>query len=141
MLPIIGVPETIRQGLAPYRPLFCREEGFEHVSRYVTGLILSPNKLTVSLAVPYAGVSSYEDNSGRIGPTHYALIGGRRGGRCMRCRGCRTPPAAARSTRSALVGVSRPASAAAPGGFHSSRTRPQSRSTPCDDASPPRPRS
>jgi len=44
MLPIIGVPETIRQGLAPYRPLFCREEGFEHVSRYVTGLILSPNK-------------------------------------------------------------------------------------------------
>src|SRR4029450_7052043 len=44
MLPIIGVPETIRQGLAPYRPLFCRDEGFEHVSRYVTGLILSPNK-------------------------------------------------------------------------------------------------
>ena len=44
MLPIIGVPETIRQGLAPYRPLFCREEGFEHVSRYVTGLMLSPNK-------------------------------------------------------------------------------------------------
>jgi len=44
MLPIIGVPETIRQGLAPYRRLFCRKEGFEHVSRYVTGLILSPNK-------------------------------------------------------------------------------------------------
>src|SRR5262244_2965638 len=44
MLPIIGVPETIRQGLGPYRPLFCRDEGFEHVSRYVTGLILSPNK-------------------------------------------------------------------------------------------------
>ena len=44
MLPIIGVPETIRRGLAPYRPLFCRDEGFEHVSRYVTGLILSPNK-------------------------------------------------------------------------------------------------
>jgi len=43
MLPIVGVPETIRQGLAPYRPLLCREEGFEHVSRYVTGLILSPN--------------------------------------------------------------------------------------------------
>jgi hypothetical protein len=44
MLPSIGVPETIRRGLAPYRPLFCRDEGFEHVSRYVTGLILSPNK-------------------------------------------------------------------------------------------------
>ena len=43
MLPIIGVPETIRQGLAPYRPLCCRDEGFEHVSRYVTGWILSPH--------------------------------------------------------------------------------------------------
>jgi hypothetical protein len=40
MLPIIGVPETVRRGLAPYRPLFCRDEGFAHVSRYVTGLIL-----------------------------------------------------------------------------------------------------
>jgi hypothetical protein len=44
MLPIVGVPETIRQGLAHYRDLFCREAGFDHVSRYVTGLILSPNK-------------------------------------------------------------------------------------------------
>jgi hypothetical protein len=44
MLPIVGVPETIRQGMAPYRDLFCRDAGFEHVSRYVTGLLLSPNK-------------------------------------------------------------------------------------------------
>lgn len=44
MLPMCGVPETVRRGLAPYRELFCREAGFEHVSRYVTGLILSPNK-------------------------------------------------------------------------------------------------
>jgi len=44
MLPICGVPETIRQGMMEYRELFCRDEGFEHVSRYVTGLILSPNK-------------------------------------------------------------------------------------------------
>src|SRR5262244_3043151 len=44
MLPIVGVPATIRQGLAAYRDLFCREEGFEHISRYVTGLILSPHK-------------------------------------------------------------------------------------------------
>jgi hypothetical protein len=43
MLPIIGVPE-IRQGLAPYRPRFWRDEGFEHVSRSVTGLMLSPHK-------------------------------------------------------------------------------------------------
>jgi hypothetical protein len=44
MFPIVAVPEIIRQGLAPYRPLFCREAGFEHIGRYVAGLILSPNK-------------------------------------------------------------------------------------------------
>ena len=44
MLPIVGVPTTIPQGLAPYRDLFCRAEGFEHVERYVTGLILGTNK-------------------------------------------------------------------------------------------------
>ena len=44
MLPIVGVPETIRRGMAPYRDVFCRDAGFEHISRYVTGLLLSPNK-------------------------------------------------------------------------------------------------
>ncbi|MGE0680595.1 MAG: hypothetical protein AB7P69_06760 [Candidatus Binatia bacterium] len=44
MLPMVGVPETIRKRLRPYRDLFRRTEGFEHVSRYVTGLIVSPNK-------------------------------------------------------------------------------------------------
>jgi len=44
MVPLVGVPETIRCGLTPYRDVFCRAEGFEHISRYVTGLILSPNK-------------------------------------------------------------------------------------------------
>jgi hypothetical protein len=44
MVPLVGVPETIRRGLAPYREVFCRAEGFEHISRYVTGLLLSPNK-------------------------------------------------------------------------------------------------
>ena len=29
--------------MAPYRDLFCRDEGFAHLSRYITGLILSPN--------------------------------------------------------------------------------------------------
>jgi hypothetical protein len=41
---MVGVPATIRKGLRPYRDLFRRAEGFEHVSRYVTGLIVSPNK-------------------------------------------------------------------------------------------------
>ena len=44
MLPMVGVPETIRKGLQPYRELFRRAEGFEYVSRYVAGLIVSPNK-------------------------------------------------------------------------------------------------
>jgi hypothetical protein len=44
MMPLVGVPETIRRGLAPYREVFCRAEGFDHVSRSVTGLLLSPNK-------------------------------------------------------------------------------------------------
>ena len=44
MLAIVGVPKTIQRGMLPYRKLFGRVEGFEHVSRYVTGLILSANK-------------------------------------------------------------------------------------------------
>jgi hypothetical protein len=44
MLPIVEVPATIRKGLRPYRDLFRRDEGFEYVSRYVTGLLVSPNK-------------------------------------------------------------------------------------------------
>ena len=44
MLPIIEVPETIRSGMMNYRDVFCRDEGLDHVSRYVTGLIISPNK-------------------------------------------------------------------------------------------------
>ncbi len=44
MLPIVAVPETIRNGMQNYRDVFCRAEGFDHVSRYVTGLIMSPNK-------------------------------------------------------------------------------------------------
>jgi hypothetical protein len=44
MLPIVGIPATIHQGMAPYRDLFCRDQGFEHIERYGTGLLLSPNK-------------------------------------------------------------------------------------------------
>jgi len=44
MLLITRVPETIAQGMAKFRSVICREAGFEHVSRYVTGRIMSPNK-------------------------------------------------------------------------------------------------
>ena len=44
MLPLVGVPPTIAAELKAYREVFCRQEGFEQVSRYVSGLLLSPNK-------------------------------------------------------------------------------------------------
>ena len=53
MLPSVGRPETIRQGMAPYRALLGREAGFDPVRRYVTGLLLSPPKtLPGSYALP-----------------------------------------------------------------------------------------
>lgn len=44
LLPFFGVPQTIAQAMEKYRGVFFRQEGFEHVSRYLTGLVLSPNK-------------------------------------------------------------------------------------------------
>ena len=44
MLPLAGVPLLIAAWLKPYRDMFCRTAGFNHVSRYITGLLLSPNK-------------------------------------------------------------------------------------------------
>lgn len=44
MLPIVSVPMSIQQRLWSYRKVFCRAEGFEWVGRYVTGLLVSPNK-------------------------------------------------------------------------------------------------
>ncbi|MGF1570827.1 MAG: hypothetical protein ACFCVD_22590 [Nodosilinea sp.] len=40
----MGIPQSIAQGMAAYRSVFCREAGFEHVSRYVRGRRLSANK-------------------------------------------------------------------------------------------------
>ena len=44
MLPIVEIPLAILTGLQAYRELFCRCAGFEHIGRYLTGLIMSPNK-------------------------------------------------------------------------------------------------
>lgn len=44
MLPLVGIPQTLREPLQSYRSVFCRTAGFNHVSRYLTGLLLSPNK-------------------------------------------------------------------------------------------------
>lgn len=44
MLPIVKVPFTIAEGMKKYREIFFRDKGFEHVSRYMSGLVLSANK-------------------------------------------------------------------------------------------------
>ena len=44
MLPLAGVPLLVAAWLKSYRDIFCREAGFEHVSRYLAGWLLSPNK-------------------------------------------------------------------------------------------------
>ena len=44
MIPFVGVPTTIAKGMSGYREVFCRKAGFEHVSRYISGLLLSENK-------------------------------------------------------------------------------------------------
>jgi hypothetical protein len=62
MLPMVEVPETLRKGLRPYRDLFRRAEGFEHVSRYVSGLIVSPNQTLQGI---YATQVWEEDKPGR----------------------------------------------------------------------------
>ena len=44
MIPLVGVPKSIAAYLEKYRELFKRQKGFETVSRFITGLILSSNK-------------------------------------------------------------------------------------------------
>jgi hypothetical protein len=88
MVPLVGVPETIRCGLAPYRDVFCRAEGFEHISRYVTGLLLSPNKTLQGIydlqvwepGAPYSRRAMHEAvfeagwDAERLMPRHRAVI-------------------------------------------------------------------
>jgi hypothetical protein len=42
--PLVGIGATLQQFMIAYREVFCREAGFEHVSRYINGLLLSANK-------------------------------------------------------------------------------------------------
>ena len=95
LLPLVGVPALIRKGLEPYRDLFCREAGFEHVSRYVTGLLLSPNKTLpgiyaqqvwpeaqgVSRRAMQAGVFEAGWDSEGLLPRHRAVVAGEHQGR------------------------------------------------------------
>lgn len=50
MLPFVGVSDLIAKGMSAYRAVFCRAAGFEHVSRYISGLLLSENKTLQGIA-------------------------------------------------------------------------------------------
>lgn len=50
MVLFVGVPDTIARGMSAYRSVFCREAGFEQVSRYISGLLLSENKTLQGIA-------------------------------------------------------------------------------------------
>lgn len=87
MLPLIAVPPTITKQLAQYRQLFCRAAGFEQVSRYVTGLLLSANKTLQGVAAQWlstegigsrraihAAVFEAGWNSSGLMPQHRSII-------------------------------------------------------------------
>jgi hypothetical protein len=87
MLPMVGVPETVRKGLRPYRDLFRRDEGFEYVSRYVTGWLVNPNKTLQGIYAAqvwpeqkpsrramHEAVCEAEWNAEELLPRHRALI-------------------------------------------------------------------
>ena len=42
--PLVGIGATLQKFMLAYREVFCREAGYEHVSRYINGLLLSTNK-------------------------------------------------------------------------------------------------
>ena len=44
MLPLVGIPRTIAKFLKSYRKVFRKEAGWKHISRYINGLLMSPNK-------------------------------------------------------------------------------------------------
>jgi hypothetical protein len=71
LLPLVGVPCLIQEGLEPYRDLFCRKAGFEWVSRYVTGLLLSPHK---TLQGSYAQHVWFEDQAPSRRALHAAVL-------------------------------------------------------------------
>jgi hypothetical protein len=84
--------------MAKFRPLFCREEGFEHVSRYGTGLVVSPHKTlrgiydlqvwerqAPSRRAMHAGVFEAGWDDTALMPRHRAAVAGayRGGGRAV----------------------------------------------------------
>lgn len=40
LVPIMGIPESIEEGLRPYQDLFPRSETYEHIKEYCTGMVV-----------------------------------------------------------------------------------------------------
>jgi hypothetical protein len=70
MLPLTGVPPTVAREMKEYREVFCRDEGFEHISRYVSGLILSPNKTLQGIHAQQAWPEGEEVSRRVVDATH-----------------------------------------------------------------------
>jgi hypothetical protein len=70
MLPFVAVPSKIAEQFAKYRDLFCRTAGYEQVSRYVSGLLLSENKTLQGIAAQWLP----SDSSGGRRALHAAVF-------------------------------------------------------------------
>jgi hypothetical protein len=55
MFPFVGIARTIHQGMSAYRALFSRQSAFEHVERYVNGLLLSAIRRCKAFTVNWSG--------------------------------------------------------------------------------------
>lgn len=46
---MVGVPEILKRLIGEYREILSREVGFNHISRCLTGLIVSDNVVKIKL--------------------------------------------------------------------------------------------
>ncbi len=70
MFPIVGIAATIRDQMSGYRNLFSRQSAFEHVERYINGLLLSGNKTLQGIHSQYV----WRDETERV--NHRAMHAG-----------------------------------------------------------------
>ncbi|MGD1904743.1 MAG: transposase [Leptolyngbyaceae cyanobacterium] len=60
MFPLVGIAASISQGMSAYRDLFSRLSAFEHVERYLNGLLLSANKTLQGIYSQYVWPEAIE---------------------------------------------------------------------------------
>ena len=65
MLPLVGIAKTVEEYLKEYRKVFKKKAGYEHIKRYVNGLLLSENKTLEGIYKQIVWESSEEKVSRR----------------------------------------------------------------------------